>query len=108
MNSKQILETDIPALLQAQPQLAQDVNAVIHFDISGEGGGKWTLDCTKPEGWVSEGHNGTSKMTVAMSNDDFVKIKNKQLNSQMAAMQGKIKFKPMDMALAMKLAKLLS
>ena len=42
-----------------------------------------------------------------MSNDDFVKIKKKELNSQMAAMQGKIKFKPMDMGLAMKLAKLL-
>ncbi len=107
MNSKQILETDIPALLQAKPELAKDINAVIHFDISGDGGGKWTLDCTKPEGWVSAGANGDSKMTVSMSNEDFVKIKEKKLNSQMAAMQGKIKFKPMDMGLAMKLAKLL-
>ena len=32
----------------------------------------------------------------------------KQLNAQMAAMQGKLKFKPMDMGPAMKLSKLLS
>ena len=107
MNSKEILETILPENLKAKPELAKDINAIIHFDISGEGGGKWTLDCTKPDNWVSTGANGDSKMTVSMSNDDFVKIKQGKLNSQMAAMQGKIKFKPMDMGLAMKLAKLL-
>jgi putative sterol carrier protein len=107
MTSKDIIETDIPALLKTKPELAKDINAVIHFDISGDNGGKWTLDCTKSDGWVSEGINGASKMTVYMSNEDFVKIREKKLNSQMAAMQGKIKFKPMDMGLAMKLGKLL-
>jgi putative sterol carrier protein len=47
-------------------------------------------------------------MTVTVSDQDFVKIRNKQLNAQMAAMQGKLKFKPMDMGLAMKLGKLLT
>ncbi|ATB26818.1 SCP2 sterol-binding domain-containing protein [Melittangium boletus] len=107
MTSKDILETDIPKILTEKPELAKDINAVIHFDVSGEGGGKWTLDLTKAEGWVSEGINGASKMTVYMSNDDFVKIREKKLNAQMAAMQGKLKFKPMDMGLAMKLGKLL-
>jgi putative sterol carrier protein len=107
MTSKDIIETGIPTTLTEKPELAKDINAVIHFDISGDNGGKWTLDCTKPDGWVSQGINGASKMTVYMSNDDFVKIHEKKLNSQMAAMQGKIKFKPMDMGLAMKLAKLL-
>ncbi|RKH64411.1 SCP2 sterol-binding domain-containing protein [Corallococcus llansteffanensis] len=105
--AKDIIETDIPAVLKEKPELAKDINAIIHFDISGEGGGKWTLDATKAEGWVSEGIQGASKMTVTVSNDDFVKIREKKLNAQMAAMQGKLKFKPMDMGLAMKLAKLL-
>ena len=107
MTSKDILETDIPKILTEKPELAKDINAVIHFDISGDQGGKWTLDLTKGEGWVSQGLNGDSKMTVSMSNEDFVKIREKKLNAQMAAMQGKLKFKPMDMGLAMKLAKLL-
>ncbi|MBM7115268.1 SCP2 sterol-binding domain-containing protein [Archangium primigenium] len=107
MTSKDILETQIPERLRANPALAKEINSVILFDVSGEGGGKWTLDTTKSEGWVSEGDAGASKMTVSVSNEDFVKIVSKQLNAQMAAMQGKLKFKPMDMGLAMKLAKLL-
>jgi putative sterol carrier protein len=108
MTAKDILETEIPAVLQTKPDLAKEINAVIHFDITGDQGGKWTLDLTKPSDWVSSGANGTPKMTITVSADDFVKIRQKQLNAQMAAMQGKLKFKPMDMGLAMKLGKLLS
>lgn len=106
--AKDIIETQIPEVLKAKPELAKDINAIIHFDISGDGGGKWTLDLTKSEGWVTPGIEGASKMTILVSNEDFVKIREKKLNAQMAAMQGKLKFKPMDMGLAMKLAKLLS
>ncbi len=108
MTSKDILETEIPALLKEKPELAKDLNAVVHFVVSGDGGGTWTLDATKDSDWVSTGANGTPKMTISVSNEDFVKIRAKQMNAQMAAMQGKLKFKPMDMGLAMKLAKLLS
>ena len=105
--AQEILEKDIPAVLQQKPELAKDINSVIHFNITGDNGGTWTLDCTKSAGWVTKGAEGSPKMTVTVSNDDFVKIRAKQLNAQMAAMQGKLKFKPMDMGLAMKLAKLL-
>ncbi|MCP3161634.1 SCP2 sterol-binding domain-containing protein [Myxococcus qinghaiensis] len=108
MTAKDIIETQIPEVLKEKPELAKDINAIIHFDISGEGGGKWTLDLTKAEGWVTPGLEGASKMTILVSNEDFVKIREKKLNAQMAAMGGKLKFKPMDMGLAMKLAKLLS
>ena len=106
-NAQEIIEKDIPAALQQKPELAKDINSVIHFNITGDNGGTWTLDCTKSDGWVTKGAEGTPKMTVTVSNDDFVKIRSKQLNAQMAAMQGKLKFKPMDMGLAMKLGKLL-
>ena len=108
MTAKDILETDIPALLKAKPELLKELGAVIHFNVTGDAGGTWTLDCTKAEDWVSVGANGTPKMTITVSADDFVKIRSKQMNAQMAAMQGKLKFKPMDMGLAMKLGKLLS
>ena len=106
-NSKEILETEIPELLKTKPELAKDLNAVIHFVVSGDGGGTWTLDCTKTEGWVTPGKVGESKMTIMAASADFEKIINKEMNAQMAAMQGKLKFMPMDMALAMKLAKLM-
>jgi putative sterol carrier protein len=107
MAIKDILEVEIPKRLAAKPELAKDINAVVHFTISGDGGGDWTLDCTKTEDWVTAGKNGESKMTIMAAAGDFEKIINKQMNAQMAAMQGKLKFKPMDMGLAMKLAKLM-
>jgi putative sterol carrier protein len=107
MAIKDILETEIPKRLQAKPELAKDINAVVHFNITGDGGGQWTLDCTKSEGWVSAGANGESKMTITCAAPDFEKIIAKQMNANMAAMQGKLKFKPMDMGLAMKLGKLI-
>lgn len=107
MAVKEILETEIPKRLQAKPELAKDINAVVHFNITGDGGGAWTLDCTKTEGWVSAGTNGDSKMTITAAAADFEKIISKQMNAQTAAMTGKLKFKPMDMGLAMKLAKLM-
>jgi len=106
-SAQDIIEKDIPATLQQKPELAKDINSVIHFNITGDNGGTWTLDCTKSADWVQKGATGEPKMTVTVSNEDFVKIRAKQLNAQMAAMQGKLKFKPMDMGLAMKLAKLL-
>jgi putative sterol carrier protein len=105
---KSILEDAIPALLASKPDLAKELNAVIHFVITGDQGGTWTLDTTKASEWVSAGAEGTPKMTVTVSDADFLKIRAKQLNAQMAAMQGKLKFKPMDMGLAMKLGKLLT
>ncbi|MCI0570496.1 MAG: SCP2 sterol-binding domain-containing protein [Myxococcaceae bacterium] len=107
MTAKDIMETEIPSTLQAKPELAKEIGSVIHFNITGDTGGTWTLDCTKDANWVTAGAEGTPKMTVSMSEADFVKIRQKQLNPQMAAMQGKLKFKPMDMGLAMKLGKLL-
>ncbi len=107
-NPKNILEQEIPKVLTEKPELGKDINAVVHFNVTGDQGGTWTLDLTKESDWVSEGANGTPKMTITVGDEDFVKIRQKQLNAQMAAMQGKLKFKPMDMALAMKLGKLLS
>jgi hypothetical protein len=105
---QQILEEQIPSRITAKPELQKDINAVIVFDITGPNGGKWTLDLTKPSDWVSKTADGTTpKMTVVVSDNDFVGISTKKLNSQMAAMSGKLRFKPMDMGLAMKLGKLL-
>ena len=106
--AKEILEVEIPKRIQAKPDIAKEINCVIHFNVTGNDGGTWTLDCTKADNWMTAGATGTPKMTITVSAEDFVKISAKQMNAQMAAMQGKLKFKPMDMGLAMKLGKLLA
>lgn len=107
MAVKDIFDSELPKRLEAKPEIAKDINAVIHFDITGDGGGQWTLDGTKTSEWIAAGKNGESKLTVICAAPDFEKIVAKQMNAQMAAMSGKLKFKPMDMTLAMKLAKLM-
>jgi len=106
LTPKSIFEEQFVTKLQKDPQIAKDINAVIQFDISGSQGGSWTADLTKTEGWVSAGTHASPKMVVSVSDEDLIKIVNKQLNPNMAAMSGKLRFKPMDMGLALKLGKL--
>ncbi len=105
---KQILEEEIPRRISAKPDLLKKINAVVVFEITGPNGGKWTLDATKPSGWVTTGVEGvTPKMTLTASDADFVAVATKKLNANMAAMSGKLKFKPFDMNLALKLGELI-
>lgn len=100
----EIMEETIPNRLRSNPQLAKEIGAVVHFVI---GDGSWTLDCTGPEGKVVPGTVGTPKLTLSSSEENFQKVVAKKLNPNMAVMSGKLKLKPMDVGLALKLAKLI-
>lgn len=100
----EIMERTIPERLRANPELSREIGAVVHFVI---GEGQWTLDCTGPEGKVLPGAVGTPKLTLSAAAADFQKVVGKQLNPNMAVMSGKLKLKPMDVGLALKLAKLI-
>ena len=104
---QQIFEQQIPERLASHPNLAGEIDAVVHFQITGEGGGTWTLDTAGGNQRLEAGAHGEPRMVITCSAQDFVKIATRQLNPNMAAMSGKLKFKPMDMGLAMKLSKLL-
>ncbi|AKU91724.1 SCP2 sterol-binding domain-containing protein [Vulgatibacter incomptus] len=104
---REILEETIPGRLHAEPSLSREIGARVLFRITGSGGGEWTLDCTGPEGQVVPGAVGKPAMTVTCGDADFVGIATGRLNPNMAAMSGKLKLAPMDMALGLKLARLL-
>jgi hypothetical protein len=105
---KDIFEKHIATALSKNPALARDVNAVFHFDLAGPTGGQWTLDLTREEGWVAGGLQGTPQMTITVSDADFINVVAGKLNAQTAVITGKLKFKPMNIALASKLSKVLS
>lgn len=107
-NPKQIIEEEIPRRIAAKPELQTEINAVVVFEITGPEGGKWTLDLTKPSDWVKASAEGVNpKMILTCADKDFVAVCTKKLNPNMAAISGKLKFKPMDMNLALKLGKLI-
>ena len=103
---QEIFEKHIPAKLQAKPDVVQKINAIYQFNISGPGGGSWSVDCTKPGGAVQAGTAPNPKCTVVATDADFLNIVNGKLNPQMAFMSGKLRIQG-DMGLAMKLQQIL-
>jgi putative sterol carrier protein len=103
---KDLFQRHMPEKLRGQPDVVAKINAVYQFNISGPGGGQWSVDCTQPGGAVSEGTAAAAKCTVAATDADFLNIVNGKLNPQMAFMSGKLKIQG-DMGLAMKLQQIL-
>jgi SCP-2 sterol transfer family protein len=102
-----VFERTIPAKLQARPDVVTKINAVYQFNISGPGGGSWSVDCTAPGGRIAAGSVENARCTVAATDRDFLDIVNGKLNAQMAFMSGKLKIQG-DMGLAMKLQQILT
>jgi putative sterol carrier protein len=103
---KDVFEQHIPAKFQAKPDVVAKIDAVYQFNISGPGGGAWTVDCTAPGGKIQAGTAPNAKCTVSATDADFLNIVNGKLNAQMAFMSGKLKIQG-DMGLAMKLQQIL-
>lgn len=107
MGAQQIIEQIIPERVKAKPAVQQAINGLVVFDLSGDGGGQWTLDLTTNDGRVQSGSAATPKVTLLMTAVDFEAMINGQLNAQQAFLTGKLKVKG-DMGAALKLGQLLA
>lgn len=85
----------------------QGINAVMFFDLSGEGGGQWTLTLKDDGVTVENGKTATPNVTFSMAAQDFIAVANGTLNPVSAFMQGKVRISG-DIGLAMRLQSLLS
>ncbi len=99
----QIFE-EIGNRLKGNPEKAKTINAVYQFNITGDQGGTWTVDCTAAESKAGAAAN--PGCTITIGDKDFVDLVQGKLNGQMAFMSGKLKVAG-NMALAMKLQQVL-
>jgi putative sterol carrier protein len=77
---------------------------VYQFNVTGEQGGTWTVDCTVPE--AKAGAATDPGCTITISDRDFIDLVQGRLNGQLAFMSGKLKVGG-NVALAMKLQQVL-
>lgn len=76
---------------QFQADNAGDMNAVILFDLSGEGGGQWSVAIADGACDVTQGAADSPKSTVRMDANDYHDMITGKLNPMMAFMSGKVK-----------------
>ncbi len=74
-----------------RPEKAGDLEAVVQFDLSGEGGGQWVVTIQDGALEVREGQADNPTTTIRMSADDYVALTQGKLNPITAAMTGKIR-----------------
>ena len=88
---------------------ATSANAVFGFDITGDGGGQWTLNLKQgtTSGFLVDGLADDVNVTISMAAADWTGIISGASNPMQAFMMGKIKVKG-DMGLAMKLQNVLA
>jgi uncharacterized protein (DUF697 family) len=105
---RRLIEQELPRRIKARGKAARDLNAVIHLDISGDEGGRWTVDLTRPERWVTWGLKGTPTVTVRCGDEDLLMIATGRKDPKMAALTGALVFEPLDLQLAEQIGQLLA
>ncbi len=99
--------TDVASAFQAitsraDPKRLAGVNAVVVFDLAGEGGGQWTATIKDGQFSLAEGAQSPASVTFKMKAADFQAIVSGTLNPVAAFMQGRIRVEG-DMSVAMQL-----
>jgi putative sterol carrier protein len=88
--------------LRFNPEKAKEVDVTVQVNISGPKGGNWMVEIKDQKLTVREGNPASPKLTIGMTDADFLDLVNDKLSTQKAFFTGKISFKG-DIALALKL-----
>ena len=105
--ASQTVQEILDRITTLDPSKVQGINGVMLFDLSGEGGGQWTLTLKDEGVKLESGKTATPTATFSMAAQDFIAIADGTLNPVSAFMQGKVKVSG-DMGLAMRLQSLLA
>ena len=73
------------------PSAAAGLDAVFQYEITGEGGGNWTVIIKAGACEIKEGTHDSPTTTLSMSAETWLAIVNKQLNGMQAFMSGQLK-----------------
>jgi hypothetical protein len=90
-NAKHLFDELIPAALKQHPDKAKEVNAIYGFNITGDGGGQWTVDLISEPPTCVQGDTGKAQCAIELTHEDFTAmLGNPQLGMQLY-FQGKLR-----------------
>ncbi len=105
-DAQELFDKLMPEALQKHPDKAREVNAVYYFDITGTGGGKWTVNLVTDPPQVVKGDAGNSQCSITMTHEDFQTMLSDPQAGMQLYFQGKLQVGG-DPMLAMKLQQFL-
>lgn len=74
-----------------QPEVVEGMSTNFHFDLSGEGGGQYTIELIDGQLKIHEGLVGEPRCVITAKADDFLGVVQGKINPMMAVLTGKIK-----------------
>jgi len=84
------------------PDKAKGIDVTAQVNLTGPNGGDWTVEIREQTMNIRKGNHPSPKLTIGMTDIDFVDLANDKLSAQKAFFTGKIKFNG-DIAVALKL-----
>lgn len=92
MATQEEIQQIFPNMMDSfQPDKAQDANATIQFNLSGDNGGQYWVKVSDGSATYGEGTAAGPDMTLTSSADDFYNLVTGKLNPMQAFMMGKLK-----------------
>ena len=107
MTTREIIEGKIAKRLKERPEDAKGIGVAVAISLTGEGAGRWVIDCSKDPAEVRQDATAKAEMTISMEGADLIKMVEGELNPQMAFLAGKVKVEG-NLGLAIKLGQLLT
>lgn len=92
--------TELPS--KVNPAKVAGMNAVFQFNITGDGGGDWSVKIADGKAEVNKGAAAAPNITLTSTDENWLSIVNGKTSGQTAFLTGKLKIQG-DMSLAMKL-----
>ena len=88
--------TDVREIFSKMPEVfnpsaAGGMDAVFQFEITGEGGGNWSVIVKDGACEIKEGTHESPSVTLTMSGETWVGMVNKEINGMQAFMSGQLK-----------------